>query len=79
MAFTGDIEASDIDAFDCVLWTAVFFNFVLVLPLMAFFGHYERFGGDPQKRSLGNRLISHYILAGMLETIARLAAIIVVR
>ena len=27
--------------------------------------HYERFGGDPQKRGLGNRLIFHAVLAQM--------------
>ena len=44
--------------YDILLWTNTAFSWTFGLAMIFGIVHYERFGGDPQKRSLGNRLIS---------------------
>ena len=53
-----DIDPSAIVIFDYMMWAATFAAWTLGSVLMFGIIHYERFGGDSQKRSLGNRLIS---------------------
>ena len=56
------VDSTTIDNFDTffLISTAICWTFGLALWSGAL--HYERFGGDPQKRSLGNRLISSGVI-----------------
>ena len=51
-----DVETESI-GFDIVIWTLLCPMVILSNLLLFGVAHYERFGGDPQKRSLGNRLV----------------------
>ena len=53
-----EIDPLQLKIFDVCLWTSTVTAWTLGPLLMFGIIHYEKFGGDPQKRSLGNRLIS---------------------
>ena len=53
-----DIHPSSTTQYDMLLWVNTVFSWTFGLAMIFGILHYERFGGDPQKRSLGNRLIS---------------------
>ena len=48
--------------FDSLFWIMTIFLVTILLPLNLAIIHYERFGGDSQKRSLGNRFTSHALI-----------------
>ena len=60
------IDPLSLTIFDSLLWTGTFAAWTLGSVLMFGIIHYERFGGDPQKRSLQNRLASQIIVACIL-------------
>ena len=64
---------------DIVNWTSLTITFTLVFALFAGIIHYEWYGEDSQKRSLGNRLVSHAALAAIFENFWRHLGIILVR
>ena len=45
------------------IWTAIIIS--IGIPLNCFIVHYEWFGGDPQKRSLVNRVLSSSVIANI--------------
>ena len=49
--------------FDIAYWIWAFVILLLGIPMNFGIVHYEWFGGDPQKRSLTNRIISSYVIA----------------
>ena len=53
-----EIEPTVLAVFDTLLWIATVAAWTIGSLLMFGIIHFEKFGGDPQKRSLGNRLIS---------------------
>ena len=54
-----------------LFWMSWFLNLTLGNALLLGVWHYERFGGDPQKRSLQNRLVSEIAISGLLGTFHR--------
>ena len=52
------IEVWALNTFDAFMWMSSFAAWSIGSLLMFGIIHYEKYGGDPQKRSLGNRLIS---------------------
>ena len=50
-------------------WMSWFLNLTLGNALLLGVWHYERFGGDPQKRGLQNRLVSEIAVSGLLGTL----------
>ena len=58
---------------DVVMWVLGVACLTLGNGLTAGIVHYEWFGGDPQKRSLGNRLSSHVALSWMAASVTRTA------
>ena len=49
------------------LWTSWFITLTLGNSFLVALVHYEWFGGDPQKRSLQNQLVSEVTMAGLLS------------
>ena len=62
---------------------AFWLSFVLVclvgLPIQAAIVHYDWYGGDQQKRSLGNRIVSMGAISNLLSSISALIFPIFVR
>ena len=51
---------------DLTMWAVSGVSLVLGLPLHLILVHYEWYGGDSQKRSLGNRIITQCAIANLL-------------
>ena len=51
--------------FDILYWTWTAIIISVGIPMNCLIVHYEWFGGDPQKRSLVNRVISSSVIANM--------------
>ena len=51
---------------DLTMWGVSGVSLVLGLPLHLILVHYEWYGGDSQKRSLGNRIITQCAIANLL-------------
>ena len=64
---------------DILMWAQVGLVSILGSFLLFAILHFEQFGGDVQKRSLGNRLASHGAANAWLQTITRSLLIITVR
>ena len=47
-------------------WTSLFISLIPGNILLGTIVHFERFGGDSQKRGLQNRLVSEFVIATML-------------
>ena len=58
-----EIPASTLRGFDIFYWTCDVLIILLGIPLNIGIIHYEWFGGDPQKRSLSNRMTTSFIIA----------------
>ena len=61
-----------------VLWLVYLVTFTFGNLLLVSILHYERYGGDPQKRSLGNRLAADMCLAILLCTSMGIVPLVVV-
>ena len=61
-----------------VLWLVNIVSFTFGNLLLLSILHYERYGGDPQKRSLGNRLAADMCLAILLCTNMGIIPLVVV-
>ena len=61
--WSSNITATSLDAFDISYWTVAALMIVFGLPLNAAIIHYEWYDGDPQKRSLSNRMMSSFIFS----------------
>ena len=64
-----EVDPQVLKCFDVLYGIVTFLLLVLGLPLNLAVIHYERFGGDSQKRSLNNRFTSYAVVFGMIETI----------
>ena len=58
-----EIPFSTLRGFDIFYWTCDALIILLGIPLNIGIIHYEWFGGDSQKRSLSNRMMSSFIMA----------------
>ena len=64
---------------DIALWTSNILTFTVGNALLGSIVHYEWYGGDPQKRSLGNRLGSHLVLCLMAAYMLKMGRITLLR
>ena len=64
---------------DALMWTMVVLVSTVATFLVLTLVHFERCGGDPQKRSLGNRLLSNNLTVILLQCWLRNALVILVR
>ena len=53
---------------DCLMWSMAGLSFTLGNLMLFGLYHYEKFGEDPAKRSLFNRLISQCLIACSVQT-----------
>ena len=74
-----EVQESTITFYDTILCTVSTMNWTIGLPMMLGILHYERFGGDPQKRGLGNRLISCGILSLLGQCICLQLLLVLIR
>ena len=70
---------SNVAKYDVYLWTSFGFCWTVGLGLLLGLIHYEKFGGDPQKRSLNNRLISSGVWSLIAQSAFLQIVIIMVR
>ena len=54
---------------DLSLWTSLVLVCIIGVPINFAVAYYDWYGGDPQKRSLGNRIISVGSLTNILSTL----------
>ena len=68
----GDTEVEDRELrfFDIFYWVCTTSTVVLGIPLACLIVHYEWYGGDPQKRSLVNRLMSNGVVTNIISSIS---------
>ena len=64
---------------DVVMWIMVVFASTIATFLLLTLIHFERCGGDPQKRSLGNRLLSNNLTIILIQCWIRNAYMIAIR
>ena len=57
------IPAVSLEIFDISYWTCAVLMIIFGIPLNIGIINYEWYGGDPQKRSLSNRMISSCVIA----------------
>ena len=67
---TEQITEQDLYHFDITFWICFALMAMFGIPLTFGLVHYERFGGDPQKRSLTNRLTSILTICSTLAGFA---------
>ena len=61
--WSGEIPIQSLRIFDIFFWTFNALIIIFGIPLNIGIIHYEWYGGDPQKRSLSNRIISSSVIA----------------
>ena len=61
--WTDEVTSFQLHFFDIAYWIWAIVILLLGIPMSFGIVHYEWFGGDPQKRSLTNRIISSYVIA----------------
>ena len=64
-----EIDPQVLKWFDVLYGIVTLLLLFVGLPVNLAVIHYERFGGDSQKRSLNNRFTSYAVVFGMIETI----------
>ena len=74
-----DIDLNVLQNFDVFYWLMATFLLVFGLPLNLSIIHYERFGGDSQKRSLGNRFSSYAVAFSMAASFSLLSFVGLIR
>ena len=57
------IPAVSLEIFDISYWTCAVLMMIFGIPLNVGIINYEWYGGDPQKRSLSNRMMSSFVIA----------------
>ena len=60
------ISESEYFWFDVAYWMCAAVIVIVGIPVNYGLVHYERFGGDPQKRSLNNRMISSSVVCNIM-------------
>ena len=60
-----NISEKQLFYFDILYWTWAAIIVLIGIPMNCLIVHYEWFGGDPQKRSLANRIISSSVIANI--------------
>ena len=73
------IQADDLTKFDVFYWICTSFVLLYGIPLTVGLVHYEKYGGDPQKRSLANRFVSNVCICDMISLIFMVALVINIR
>ena len=61
--WSNEIPIQSLRIFDIFFWTCNALIIIFGIPLNVGIIHYEWFGGDPQKRSLSNRMTTSFIIA----------------
>ena len=74
-----EVQESTIAFYDTILWSFSLLSWTVGLAMMVGILHYERFGGDPQKRGLGNRLISCGIISQLGQCICLQLLLVLIR
>ena len=74
-----DIDLNVLQHFDVFYWLMATFLLGFGLPLNLSIIHYERFGGDSQKRSLGNRFSSYAVAFSMAASFSLLSFVGLIR
>ena len=62
------IDDPDNTMTDCLMWSMTGLSFTLGNLMLFSLYHYEKFGEDPAKRSLFNRLVSQCLIACSVQT-----------
>ena len=65
----------DLWLFDNVFWSTATLCLSFGIPFGISIVHYEWYGGDPQKRSLANRLVSSACIADMVSLVCLVALV----
>ena len=66
----GEITMTSVDIFNISYWTWTALIVIFGIPLCLGILHYEWFEGDPQKRSLANRMMSGLVISQCLAGVA---------
>ena len=61
--WSGKVAEVSLRVFDISYWTCAVLMMIFGIPLNVGIINYEWYGGDPQKRSLSNRMISSCVIA----------------
>ena len=61
--WSGEIPIQSLRIFDIFFWTCDAVIIIFGIPVNIGIIHYEWYGGDPQKRSLSNRMMSSGVIA----------------
>ena len=61
--WSGKVAEVSLRVFDISYWTCAILMMIFGIPLNVGIINYEWYGGDPQKRSLSNRMISSCVIA----------------
>ena len=61
------IPAVSLEIFDISYWTCAVLMMIFGIPLNVGIIHYEWYGGDPQKRSLSNQIMSSFVIAQCMD------------
>ena len=61
--WSGKVAEVSLRVFDVSYWTCTVVMMIFGIPLNVGIINYEWYGGDPQKRSLSNRMMSSYVIA----------------
>ena len=61
--WSGKVAEVSLRVFDISYWTCTVIMMIFGIPLNVGIINYEWYGGDPQKRSLSNRMMSSYVIA----------------
>ena len=73
------LSDDDLWLFDKVFWSVSTVSLLLGFMLGVCIVHYEWYGGDPQKRSLANRVMSNACIADTLALVCLVALVASVR
>ena len=65
--WSGEIPIQSLRIFDIFFWTFNALIIIFGIPLNVGIIHYEWYGGDPQKRSLSNQIMSSFVIAQCMD------------
>ena len=68
--WNGEISIASVEIFEISYWIWTVLIIILGIPLCLGILHYEWFDGDPQKRSLINRMMSSFVISQCIAGLA---------